>query len=143
MILAPEKLYQGLWVGDYSVHGTEFLLFLQRTTTRLEVIKVTGDPNVPRGQYSWVVPDLTQPGRICEEPEFRGVRAVVGSAQIAHTFFSRPQWIPCEGIHAAPAQTDLVFLQSYNEISVHWRMLQQISSFKRINLEALLDAKNY
>ena len=64
----------------------------------LQVIKITGDLNVPRGEYSFVVPNLIDPSRICEEPEFEGVRSVLGSAQIAQVPFNRPQWIPCEGL---------------------------------------------
>src|SRR5438270_235612 len=43
----PGKPYQGLWIGEYSAHGDELLLFLQRSPTMLEVIKISGDPNVP------------------------------------------------------------------------------------------------
>jgi hypothetical protein len=64
----------------------------------LQVIKVTGDVNVPRGEYSFVVPNLTDPSRICEEPEFEGVRACLGSGQISQVFFSLPRWVVIEGI---------------------------------------------
>jgi Cyclin D1 binding domain len=97
-VSGPNKPYQGLWVGDYSSHGVEFLLFFQRTETMLQVIKVTGDVNVPRGEYSFVVPNLIDPSRICEEPEFEGVRACLGSGQISEIFFASPCWVDVEGL---------------------------------------------
>ena len=98
LIIGPGTPYQGLWVGDYSAHGAEVLLFLQRTPTMLEVIKVTGDPNVGCGEYSFIVPNLIEPSRVSNEEEFVGVRAVQGSGQIAGLFLSHPQWIDVEGI---------------------------------------------
>lgn len=108
-----EKPYQGIWVGDYSAHGSEFLLFLQRdyegrpaspTTSSaasygsvfndsgesetetediiqqgsLEAIKLTGDPNVPRGEISFIAEDIGQDGlvRKADEPLFQGARIV-------------------------------------------------------------------
>jgi len=64
----------------------------------LQVIKITGDLNVPRGEYSFVVPNLIDPSRICEEPEFEGVCACLGSGQISQTFFRSPVWVVVEGM---------------------------------------------
>jgi Cyclin D1 binding domain len=72
-------------------------MFLQRTPSTLEVIKLTGDINVTRGEYSFVVPDLDLPGRICDETEYPGARAIPGSGQIAGFMFSNPEWIDVEG----------------------------------------------
>ena len=93
-----EKPFQGLWIGDYSAHGGEILLFLQRTPSKLEVIKVTGDRNVPRGEYSFVIPNMDGPNRICHEMEFTGLCAVQGWGQIAGTYFSHYHWVEVEGI---------------------------------------------
>ncbi|RHZ51467.1 F-box protein [Aspergillus thermomutatus] len=101
-----EKPYQGIWVGDYSAHGCEFLLFLQRDQDEepssssdepelgpdeivqkgsLEAIKLTGDPNVPRGQKSFVAPDIGPGGvvRVAEEAPFRGCRIVRSKGHVA------------------------------------------------------------
>jgi hypothetical protein len=101
-----EKPYQGIWVGDYSAHGCEFLLFLQRDRDdeasspsdepetgpdeivqkgSLEAIKLTGDPNVPRGQISFIAPDIGPGGvvRVAEEALFRGCRIVRSRGHVA------------------------------------------------------------
>ena len=50
---APGTL-EGLWLGDYGPHGTE-CLFVEHdvSNTELRAWKITGDPNVPRGVWSW------------------------------------------------------------------------------------------
>ena len=106
-VYAPtkEKPYQGIWVGDYSGHGCEFLLFIQQDIpgasplsqishgeralrkgiskyegqeTTLEAIKLTGDRNVPRGEVSFVANDIGPNGlvRMAEEEPFQGSRIV-------------------------------------------------------------------
>jgi hypothetical protein len=69
---------QGLWAGAYGPHGLEIVCLLQvgvpprvspclsfsphaltQSRDRMFAIKVTGDPNIPAGQVSFVVP--TQP----------------------------------------------------------------------------------
>lgn len=118
-----EKPYQGIWVGDYSGHGSEFLLVLQRggpftnslddghpdteddssSSTyfssagsalpaprgRLEAIKLTGDPNVPRGQITFFAEDIGAGGliRIADEDLFKGARVVRSQGHIASTNF--------------------------------------------------------
>ena len=114
-----EKPWQGIWVGDYSGHGCEFLLLIQSAVDksssgpkasfetplqhhfdgsdlqgrrslpvekgedgssagRLEAIKLTGDPNVPRGEYTWVAEDIGSGGllRVAGEKMFKGARVV-------------------------------------------------------------------
>lgn len=96
-----EKPWQGIWVGDYAGHGCEFLVVLQKDlglpapgtmldhlpggterdrtcTGRLEAIKLTGDNNVPRGEYTWIAEDIGPQGliRIANEDIFKGARVV-------------------------------------------------------------------
>ena len=138
-----EKPYQGIWVGDYSGHGCEFLVIIQKTpeearsippinvttiepgallqatqglpyvaplpearmeaesvvrpqaedsvgcTGRLEAIKLTGDPNIPRGEYTWIAEDIGRNGliRTATERGFKGSRIVRSFGHIAgHNF---------------------------------------------------------
>ena len=131
-----EKPYQGIWVGDYSAHGSEFLLVTQResqeeqqtnddhgsiwyehTSTNehptnecsgeevprgmmLEAIKLTGDPNVPRGEISFVSDDIGPRGflRIADDELFKGTQVVRSQGQVAATNFRerkfRPEYLP-------------------------------------------------
>lgn len=123
-----KKPYQGIWIGDYSGHGPEFLLVLQRDASPassrpqaaepvdtaqsndstmtipptapgeanpaelggpLEAIKLTGDPNVPRGEITFMADDIGPRGlvRIADEEIFRGARVVRSKGHIAETNF--------------------------------------------------------
>ena len=119
----PTKPWRGIWVGDYSGHGCEFLLINQPDDPpatdaelglvrdedeadeawekrraearmyrgRLEAIKLTGDPNVPRGEYTFVADDLGPKGFVgvaADEP-FVGARVVHSQGHIAGTGFVR------------------------------------------------------
>ena len=59
------------WNGEY--HG------------RLEAIKLTGDPNIPRGEHTFVAPDIGPDGliRVATEDPFRGARVVKSAGHIA------------------------------------------------------------
>ena len=54
-------------------------------TGRLEAIKLTGDPNVPRGEYTWVAEDIGRGGliRVADEQMFKGARVVKSWGHIA------------------------------------------------------------
>lgn len=115
-----EKPYRGIWVGDYSGHGCEFLLMNQPDNEvpfdeagvvqgegetvkewearkreeriyrgSLEAIKLTGDPNVPRGEYTFIADDISKTGyvRTCTEARFRGARIVKSRGHIAARMF--------------------------------------------------------
>lgn len=162
-IPTEKKPWQGFWVGDYSGHGCEFLVVLQRdvdsrkletsstgmswqsspTSTasiihddnsiqnaamkassstvdnnfdanlleestqeledescygRLEAVKLTGDPNVPRGQYTWIAEDIGSKGliRIAHEQVFKGARVVKSLGHVAEGGFQNGKCPGCE-----------------------------------------------
>ena len=67
---------------------------------RLEAIKLTGDLNVPRGEYTWFANDIGPAGsiRIAEEEPFRGARIVRSQGQLADPGFqdSKQKSIPAD-----------------------------------------------
>lgn len=115
-----EKPWRGIWVGDFSGHGCEFLLINQpddetpfdeasvvqrswetveewekrKKEERLyrgpiEAIKLTGDPNVPRGEYTFIADDISSEGyiRTATGPRFQGARIVKSRGHIASRMF--------------------------------------------------------
>lgn len=54
-------------------------------TGRIEAIKLTGDVNVPRGEYSWIADDIGSAGfiRVAEEEPFVGARVVKSRGHLA------------------------------------------------------------
>ncbi|KAK6349253.1 hypothetical protein TWF730_010004 [Orbilia blumenaviensis] len=103
-----EYPYRGIWVGDYGPHGTEFLLFHQPTTSssqkRLEVIKLTGDPNIPRGEYTWIIDDLSQPLRTAdeEETEWPGAKVYSARGHVAGHEFKDDKFVDVQAILPSP-----------------------------------------
>lgn len=121
------KPWRGIWVGDYSAHGCEFLLIHQPDDVvatdedlglvrsegepeaawekrrrdariyrgRLEAIKLTGDPNIPRGEYTFVAEDLGLGGfvGVAEEHPFYGARVVRSQGHIARSGFQGGQLV--------------------------------------------------
>ncbi|KAL1966358.1 hypothetical protein VTN77DRAFT_4500 [Rasamsonia byssochlamydoides] len=185
-----EKPYQGIWVGDYSFHGCEFLLFVQRDKEatesgpesdqfpagspsasssledgneggdslpqesltasgsndvgndtsnddkvgeqgRLEGIKLTGDPNVPRGEISFVAEDIGPDGliRVAEEKNFRGARIVRSKGHIASRNFRHDQFIDAQ-----------LILISHDCIAQFWEAMNHISFFRRVDIDKLLQS---
>ena len=52
---------------------------------RIEAIKLTGDPNIPRGEYTFIAPDIGPNGliRVATEEMFKGARIVKSVGHIA------------------------------------------------------------
>ncbi|KEY65679.1 hypothetical protein S7711_07512 [Stachybotrys chartarum IBT 7711] len=160
----PTKPWRGIWVGDYSGHGCEFLLLHQpddepatdeqlgliRSASeskaewerrrmeariyrgRLEAIKLTGDPNIPRGEYTFVVDDLGPNGYvgISSDSPFTGSRIVRSKGHIAMTGFQDDKFIESE-----------LFLISQNRLAQHWLEFGHISFFERVDIDAFVDPR--
>ncbi|KAI4116234.1 MAG: hypothetical protein LQ345_003317 [Seirophora villosa] len=156
-----ERPWQGIWVGDYSGHGCEFLLLIQRAVNdtlgrprsafesplqhhyettygsgrrplpveegedgscagRLEAIKLTGDPNVPRGEYTWVAEDIGPAGllRIANERIFKGARVVRSLGHSAARNFRNDKFIPSQLIMVDKNTLAQYWEYSKSEVSV-------------------------
>ncbi|KAK1245895.1 hypothetical protein MKX07_004964 [Trichoderma sp. CBMAI-0711] len=157
----PEKPWRGIWVGDYSGHGCEFLLIHQPDDPpatdaelgvfrdendsdevwaqkrldarvyrgRLEGIKLTGDPNVPRGEYTFVVNDLGPGGLVgtATDAQFSGARMVKSEGHIAATGFLRDKFIESQ-----------LILISHDKLAQHWVGFGHISFLERVNIDQFL-----
>ncbi|KAI0456338.1 hypothetical protein F5B21DRAFT_158824 [Xylaria acuta] len=156
----PERPWRGIWVGDYSVHGCEFLLINQPDIDgqgyeeplmklesesdeefrarflservyrgRLEAIKLTGDPNVPRGEYTFLADDLGEDGFVCtaQGPPFQGARIVKSRGHIANIGFTGDKYIESQ-----------LILISHNRLAQYWVDFGHISFFERVDIDQLL-----
>ncbi|KAI5923998.1 F-box domain-containing protein [Camillea tinctor] len=156
----PEKPWRGIWVGDYSGHGCEFLLMNQPDNPeeeeqeplarfeneteeqfqarfqnervyrgRLEAIKLTGDPNVARGEYTFVADDLGDQGFVgmAEDPPFQGARVVKSRGHIASTGFIDDKYIKSQ-----------LILISHNRLAQYWVEFGHISFFERVDIDKFL-----
>ncbi|SMR42593.1 unnamed protein product [Zymoseptoria tritici ST99CH_1E4] len=204
-----QKPWQGIWVGDYSAHGCEFLVIHQpdkqderplpsgmdrlrhwlygdrrgsdssdssftsaaedldqsvvtgqgsssqeetRTLShpadahaqdnntesghftpsgRLEAMKLTGDPYMPRGEYTFIAPEIGDAGlvRIAEEEPFKGARVVKSAGHIANRGFRDDSYMACQLILISP-----------NRIAQLWQEIGHfghISFFHRVDIDTL------
>ncbi|KAF4120389.1 protein of unknown function (DUF3506) [Geosmithia morbida] len=158
----PTRPWRGIWVGDYSGHGCEFLLINQPDEPeatdeelhlireegesdetwerrrmdariyrgRLGAIKLTGDPNVPRGEYTFAADDLGPDGFVglASEPPFEGVRVVRSKGHIAHTGFIQDRFIESQLLLLGP-----------DRLAQYWVGFGHISFFERVNIDDHLD----
>ncbi|KAI9656255.1 MAG: hypothetical protein M1821_004918 [Bathelium mastoideum] len=200
-----DKPWRGIWVGDYSGHGCEFLLVTQpekedeqplpdgvlrrrtqailspayfdtgtnaalnpqllaevdvaieadtetleqepvstgkneavyegaegsssRDSGRLEAIKLTGDPNVPRGEYTFIAPDIGPKGliRVATEDPFKGARIVKSAGHIAGRGFRDDQYIASQ-----------LIMISHDRLAQYWEQFGHISYYQRVDIDTLI-----
>ncbi|KAJ5735377.1 uncharacterized protein N7483_000502, partial [Penicillium malachiteum] len=146
-----EKPYQGIWVGDYSAHGCEFLLFIQRDPEgavdaedpeetendpdsvvhkgSLEAIKLTGDPNVPRGEVSFVAADIGPKGlvRVDSNEPFENARIVHCSGHVAGIGFQDDSFNPSQLVLISP-----------DFIAHYWEVMGHVSYYRRVDIDSLI-----
>ncbi|KAF4553147.1 Hypothetical protein D9617_8g051610 [Elsinoe fawcettii] len=96
---------------------------------RLVAIKLTGDPHVPRGQITFIAPDLGEKGlvRTAEEDIFRGARVVRSAGHVANRGFVHDEYIPSQ-----------LILVSHDRLAQYWQGFGHISFYKRVDLSALM-----
>jgi hypothetical protein len=138
LTVGDDKPYQGLWMTNYG-HGIELLLFIQRRASLLEAIKVTGDICVPRGEYTFIVPNISTDSRKCHEPEFSGARAYRAFVQASSPCFQQPWWDDAERsfLYLRPVLT-VVIIISDQKMAIHSPQVQMPPLYiKRINLEEI------
>lgn len=216
----PEKPWRGIWVGDYSGHGCEFLVVLQpdqpielpqgakaalrRRRQQSEVseaatpaeedgdapptvpnvgfdyehlfsenqevdltqempwtvdaeyaesssrvapkdedgssdsahsgqilgVKLTGDPNIPRGEYTFIAPDISDTGllRIATEEKFEGARVVKSAGHIAARDFRDDIYIPSQ-----------LILISHDTLAQYWEAFGHVSLYRRVDIDKFID----
>ncbi|KAH9900866.1 hypothetical protein C8Q73DRAFT_786297 [Cubamyces lactineus] len=112
----PESI-EGLWLGDYGVHGTE-CLFLEYAAeeSAIRAWKITGDSHVPRGACSWDL-DLRQPASDSSPSR----RSYEGRGTLAQRGFRMSEQRP---VRITIAERDLIVVsweQSYNTNYIRYR----------------------
>jgi len=200
-----EKPYQGIYVGDYSGHGCEFLLIMQtekapdppppnteshfyqtrpmilalghhlhtvspqqiqaavpspnrhiETSTfqdggdgvykgSIEAIKLTGDPNVPRGEHTFIADDIGAAGfiRLAQEPPFQGARIVKCRGHVAARGFQEGD-MSNEGLGRFANSTfpdefipSQLIMISHNKLAQYWVPFGHISFYERVDIDRL------
>jgi len=153
-----DKPWRGIWVGDYSGHGCEFLLMhqpdsedpfdvstliqaedetpdefkLRKTQERiyrgsLYAIKLTGDPNVPRGEDTFRVEDLSKTIRVATEDIFKGARIVESKGHVASNMFKDDKYIESQLILISP-----------DKLAQYWVAFGHISFYERIDIDQFI-----
>ncbi|KAF7949376.1 uncharacterized protein EAE97_002885 [Botrytis byssoidea] len=155
-----DKPYRGIFVGDYSGHGCEYLLLDQRDGTQKQdepnisklrgesheawearkrqartptgslcAIKLTGDPNIPRGEITWVADDISDKGLVrYGEKDWPGARIVRSRGQIANQGYKNPKYIETELIMISP-----------DVLAQHWVPFGHISFFHRVDIDSYVN----
>lgn len=174
----PDKPFRGIWVGDYRGHGCEFILMHQPETEpyeddnvhrledetqedyqnrrrearmyrgRIEAVKLTGDPNVPRGEYTFIADDIGPAGfvRVADEGEFEGARVVRSRGQVAEDGFINSKLRKSSFV--LPVTNNLrkigqfidtqLFLISPDKMAQYWIEFRNINFFERVRIDDLL-----
>ncbi|EOA81770.1 uncharacterized protein SETTUDRAFT_174401 [Exserohilum turcica Et28A] len=95
---------------------------------RIEAVKLTGDPNIPRGEYTFIAPDIGPGGllRVADEEIFKGARIVRSVGHIAATGFRDDNYMPSQ-----------LILISHDRIAQYWETFGHVSFYERVDIDAL------
>jgi len=99
---------------------------------QLMAVKLTGDPNIPRGEYTFIAPDIGEEGliRIADEDMFRGARVVNSVGHCAAHGYREGKYIPSQ-----------LFLVSHDTLAQYWEPFGHISFYKRVDIDSFLDVE--
>ncbi|KAF2823186.1 hypothetical protein CC86DRAFT_298947 [Ophiobolus disseminans] len=90
---------------------------------RIEAVKLTGDPNIPRGEYTFIAPDIGPNGllRVASEEMFKGARIVRSVGHIA-----------ARGFRDGDSQLILI---SHDRLAQYWETFGHVSFYQRVNID--------
>ncbi|KAJ5514597.1 hypothetical protein N7463_004149 [Penicillium fimorum] len=95
----------------------------------LQAVKLTGDSNVPRGEFSFIAKDIGSRGLInvaMDEP-FVGARIVRCRGHVAGLGFLDDTYIDSELILISP-----------DRMALYWKQIGHVSYYRRVDIDALL-----
>jgi hypothetical protein len=93
---------------------------------RIEAIKLTGDPNIPRGEYTFIAPDIGPNGliRVATEEMFKGSRIVKSVGHIAARGFREDTYM-----------TSQLILISHDRLAQYWETFGHVSFYQRVDID--------
>ncbi|KAL5114487.1 hypothetical protein ACEQ8H_007630 [Pleosporales sp. CAS-2024a] len=93
---------------------------------RIEAVKLTGDPNIPRGEYTFIAPDIGPNGllRVASEDMFKGARIVRSVGHIA-----------ARGFRDDTYMTSQLILISHDRLAQYWETFGHVSFYQRVNID--------
>ncbi|KAH7402894.1 hypothetical protein BKA66DRAFT_13121 [Pyrenochaeta sp. MPI-SDFR-AT-0127] len=94
---------------------------------RIEAVKLTGDPNIPRGEYTFIAPDIGPNGllRVATEDIFKGARIVKSVGHIAARGFRDDNYM-----------TSQLILISHDRLAQYWETFGHVSFYQRVDIDA-------
>ncbi|KAF1938325.1 F-box domain-containing protein [Clathrospora elynae] len=95
---------------------------------RIEAVKLTGDPNIPRGEYTFIAPDIGPNGllRVASEEIFKGARIVRSVGHIAARGFRDDNYM-----------TSQLILISHDRLAQYWETFGHVSFYQRVDIDSL------
>lgn len=116
---------------------------------RLEAVKLTGDPNIPRGEYTFIAPDIGPSGllRVASEDMFKGARIVRSVGHIAARGFRNGKHIrvvffltkDTENLLNSPLDnymTSQLIMISHDRLAQYWETFGHVSFYQRVDIDA-------
>ncbi|EHY51832.1 hypothetical protein ABEF95_004431 [Exophiala dermatitidis] len=96
----------------------------------IEAVKLTGDPNIPRGEHTFIADDIGPNGliRIAQEHPFKGARVVRSRGHVAARGFQDDKFIPSQ-----------LIMISHDKLAQYWLPYGHVSFYERVDIDKLMD----